>query len=86
MPDPKLRALSERERVQMRQWLENWRRVAPLLEQERVERVRALTDDEAWLESQALFELWEPTMTGDAGEGLLLQQAVFAQWRDRRKR
>jgi hypothetical protein len=69
------------QREQMRQWLDNWARVGPILEAERRSRVAALTDAEAWVESQNLFRLWQPDMTGDAGEGLLLQQAVFALWR-----
>ena len=76
-------SLSDEEKGQMRQWLENWRSVGPLLERERRQRVAALTDDEAWRESQGLLEWWDPTMTGDAGEGLLLQQAAFARWNTR---
>jgi len=49
----------------------------PLLEQERWERLAALTDDEAWAESQGLPHLWRPGMDGDAGEGLVLQQERF---------
>lgn len=79
-------ALTDIEKTQMRQWLENWRRVGPLLEEERRQRVAALTDDDAWRESQGLLEWWDPAMTGDAGEGLLLQQAVFGRWNERGKR
>lgn len=75
--------LTEVEKTQMRQWLENWRRVGPLLEDERRQRVAALTDDDAWRESQGLLQGWESAMTGDAGEGLLLQQAVFGRWNNR---
>lgn len=35
MSDSTLRVLDERERQQMRQWLDNWRHLAPLLEDER---------------------------------------------------
>ena len=68
------------EREQMRRWLDNWAITGPLLEAERRERVAALTDAEAWAESQGLLNAWQPDMTGDAGEALLLQQAVFARW------
>ena len=44
--------------------------------------MRALTDDEAWDQAQGLFEMWEPDMSGDAGEGLILQQNVFVRARD----
>ena len=46
--------------------------------------MRALTDDEAWDEAQGLFEMWEPDMSGDAGEGLILQQNVFVRARAQR--
>ena len=78
--------LTDVEKTQMRQWLENWRRVGPLLEEERRQRVAALTDDEAWRESQGLLGWWDPAMTGDAGEGLLLQQAVFGRCNNRGKK
>jgi len=61
-----------------RQWLRNWREASAVLEHERWTRVRALDDDSAWEQAQALAALWEPGWTGDAGEGLLLQQALFA--------
>jgi hypothetical protein len=62
----------------MRRWLGTWRDASVLLEEERWQRVRALTDDQAWDEAQGLFEMWEPDMHGDAGEGLILHQIVFA--------
>lgn len=55
--------------------------MGPLLETERRDRVAALTDDDAWRESQDLFQAWEPGMSGDSGEGLMLQQDVFARCR-----
>ncbi len=75
--------LTDAEKTRMRQWLDNWRRIGPLLEDERRQRVAALTDDDAWRESQGLLQGWEPGMTGDAGEGLLLQQAAFRRWNNR---
>jgi hypothetical protein len=81
MSEAGLRVLDDHEREQMRQWLANWQRVGPLLEAERRERVAALSDDDAWNESTALFQAWQGEMTGDHGEGLLLQQDVFARCR-----
>lgn len=79
--DSKPLRLNEEEREQMRQWLANWRRVGPILEAERRARIAALTDDEAWNESQDLLQAWQSEMTGDGAEGLLLQQNVFTQCR-----
>jgi hypothetical protein len=73
-----IKPLTEDERDQMRQWLRNWQIAGPMLEQERWNRVAALTEDEAWNESESLLQAWEPDMLGDEGEGLALQQRVFA--------
>ncbi len=70
MSDSNLRALDEHEREQMRQWLANWQVAGPLLEQERTERVRALTDADAARMALDLWEFARPN-AGDDGEGLL---------------
>ena len=75
-----LQTLTDTERARMREWLENWRHVGPILEAERWQHVSSLTDDGAWVESTGLLQAWAPEMTGDGGEGLRLQQRVFARW------
>ena len=65
-------------RAAMKQWLDNWKRVGPILEQERWDRVRALSDADAARDALMLFELWQPDWPTDNGEGLLLHQRVFA--------
>lgn len=70
MPDSKPRVLTEEEREQTRRWLDNWRRVGPLLEAERMADVRALTDAEAADIACELWRLARPD-AGDDGEGLL---------------
>jgi hypothetical protein len=80
MPEQQ-RPLTEEERAQMRQWLRNWEIAGPMLDQERWDRVAALTGDEAWEESESLLQAWEPDMLGDEGAGLELQQRVFARAR-----
>lgn len=84
MASSRPRPLTDAERAQMRQWLDTWRQAGPMLDEERWQRVRALSDDEAWEETQNLFAMWHAGMTGDAGEGLRLQQDVFARARFRR--
>ena len=76
--------LTADERAQMKRWLDNWARVGPVLEEERWERLRRMTDEETRIAARQVWELWQPGWTGDDGEGLLLQQRVFA--RARRKR
>jgi hypothetical protein len=80
------RQISADERAHMRKWLETWRGASRLLDDERWQRIRNLTDDEAWEQTESLFKMWEPGMTGDAGEGLRLQQDVFARARAPRRR
>lgn len=70
-------------RAQMKRWLEDWKRVGPVLEQERWDRIAALTDAEAQEAAVRLFELWQPDWPTDEGEGLLLHQRVFARARSR---
>lgn len=70
MADSKLRPLDELERTQMRQWLANWQAAAPLLDQERAERIRALSDADAARIALDLWALARPD-GGDDGEGLL---------------
>ena len=79
--DSPLQALNKDEREQTRQWLANWKRLGPILEGKRRTRVASLTDDDAWDESQQLLQAWQPGMAGDGGEGIRLQQDLFARCR-----
>ncbi len=67
----------------MRQWLDNWERVGPILERDRWNALSAMTDDDARAAAQQLFELWRPDWPTDEGESLLLHQRVFACGRKR---
>ena len=65
-------------RAQMKQWLENWQRVGPILEAERWARLAAMTDEEAGRSLLLVLDLWQPDWPTDDGEELLLHQRVFA--------
>ncbi len=69
--------LDAESRAQMKRWLENWKRVGPILEAERWDRVRAMTDADASQAATWLFDLWQPDWPSDEGEELLLHQRVF---------
>ena len=71
-------------RALAKRWLENWKRVGPILEAERWARVEALTDEEAARDAIRLFDLWQADWPTDEGEELLLHQRVFARPRRRR--
>jgi hypothetical protein len=62
----------------MKQWLDNWARVGPILEEERWGRLATMSPEEAQLASRRVLELWQPDWHGDDGEELLLHQRVFA--------
>jgi hypothetical protein len=70
-------------REQMRRWIENWKRVGPVLEEERWTRLRSLSDDEARQAVTDVLALWQPGWLGDDGEGLLRHQQVFDRARRR---
>ena len=70
-------------RALAKRWLDNWKRVGPILEQERWDRVKALTDADAARDAIRLFDLWQPDWPTDDGEELLLHQRVFTRARRR---
>ena len=75
--DAGLDAAARRHRL----WLDTWKRVGPILEQERWDRVQALTDADAARDALWLFELWRADWPSDDGEELLLHQRVLARAR-----
>ena len=70
-------------RAAMKQWLDNWKRVGPLLDQERWDRLAAMSDADAQRATRQVLELWQPDSPTDEGEGLILLQRVFASARRR---
>jgi hypothetical protein len=68
-------------REQAKRWLEKWKCVGAVLEEERWNRVRALSDADAARDALRLFDLWQPDWPTDDGAALLLHQRVFARAR-----
>jgi hypothetical protein len=81
--EPKQRELTENDREQMRRWLDNWAHVGAVLEAERWARLQAMTDDEARRNACRVWEFRQKDSPSDDGEGLRLQQRVFARARSR---
>ena len=55
----------------------------PILDEERWQRLRSMSHDEAQVATRRVWELWRPDWPTDEGEGLLLHQRVFARARRR---
>ena len=64
-------------RAGMKRWLDTWRVTGPLLEQERAERLAAMTDEEAHHLTRDLLALWRPSELDDMGAELVTQQRWF---------
>lgn len=75
------RSVDSAARADMKRWLDTWKHTGPILEDERWARLRAMSEDEANQTVRWLLELWQPDWRGDDGEGLILQQRVFARAR-----
>jgi hypothetical protein len=69
--------LDDDDRAAMKRWIENWRTLGPLLEQERAERLARMTDDEARERARDLHALWRPSEVDDMGVELVTQQRWF---------
>ncbi|HZZ27406.1 MAG TPA: hypothetical protein VFE46_05300 [Pirellulales bacterium] len=66
-----------------RQWVENWKRVGPLLEKIRHEELRALTDDDVVRAFESLSGLLAdlPPRPPRASSGFIEQQRLFQKLR-----
>jgi hypothetical protein len=69
------------DREGMRRWVENWRRVGPILEAERWNRLCSMNLTDSQRMTGDLLSLWQPHWSGDQGEELLLHQRVFLRGR-----
>jgi hypothetical protein len=76
------RALDPHEREQMRQWLRQWRAVAPLLERDRITGIQSLTESDAARIACDLW-LWARPGGGDDAAGLLSIKRVLIDLGDR---
>ena len=67
----------------MRQWLENWKVAAPILDADRVARLRQLDEAAA---ARVAVDLWSMARvgTGDSGEGLKPMKDAL-RWLTRRR-
>jgi len=74
------------ERARLREWIDNWAVVGRFLEEERLSRLQAMTDDEARQQTAALFELWRPSNVDHLGVELVTQQRWFLEAARRTRR
>lgn len=64
-------------RAGLKRWIDTWRVTGPLLEQERAERLAAMTDEKAQELTRDLLALWRPSEFDDMGAELVAQQRCF---------
>ena len=68
--------MDRREKDTGREFVERWRRVGPLLEEERYERLRAMTDDDVRAAIADVLSLPYPDLP-ERGSGLVEQQRIL---------
>lgn len=61
-----------------RTWLETWRAAGAVLQEERLQALRELTDEEARRVTLQLFAMWRRPLVDPAGAELVEQQRWFA--------
>lgn len=76
-------APSAEAKAEMRQWLDRWKVVGPILDAERWARLLGSSDTELRKQSWELLSLWHPGVSGDDGEAIVSQQRTFALLRAR---
>jgi len=64
-----------------KRWLENWKRVGPLLDAERWRRLGAMRTGQRASMTLDLLSLWQPDRPGDDADALIRVQRAFALWR-----
>jgi hypothetical protein len=64
-------------RAQMKQWVDNWKRVGPLLEERRVDELRRLTEVEAARIATEFLWTDQPAGGGDRGAGLVAMREAL---------
>lgn len=67
----------------MKRWVDNWKVLGPILDEERWSRLAAMSDAERQRVTANVLDMWQPGWPSDNGEALLLHQRVFALGRDR---
>ncbi len=77
--------LTAEAKAEMRQWVDRWKVVGPILEAERWARLLATSEDDLRRQSLDLLALWQPGVAGDDGEAIVLQQRAFALLRGRER-
>lgn len=68
-------------RAAMKRWVDNWKRVGPILDAERWNRLTVMTDQQRAIMTLDLLSLWQPDRPGDDAGALIRVQRVFALWR-----
>ena len=76
-----MKKMSEEERAQMKEWVERWKRVGPILERIKREELRRFRYEDSWHIADELLEMGCRFGTPRTTTGLVEQQRLFAKAR-----
>ena len=74
-----MRPFDDQARAQMKLWVENWKRVGPILEAQRTADLRRLDERGAARIAVESLRVDQPITHGDAGEGLVAMAQALRQ-------
>ena len=69
---------SAKQKAEMREFVERWKRAGAVLEADRWQRLREATELELNARAWDVLGLWQADLTGDDGEAIRIQQRLFA--------
>jgi hypothetical protein len=72
---------SDDSRAAVKRWVDTWKRIGPILDAERWNRLAVMTDRQRASIALDLLSLWQPDRPGDDAGGLIRVQRAFALWR-----
>ena len=79
IPAPSVtRSFGAREKAEMREFVERWKRAGALLDADRWQRLRRATDAELNRKAWDVLGLWQVGLAADDGDAIRIQQRVFA--------
>ena len=73
--------ISPEAKAEMQRWIDRWKWVGPLLDEDRWRRLQRCSEEELTRQALDVLDLWRPDVPGDNGEALVIQQQTFRKMR-----